>query len=137
MQAIRPQTPQQPIPKPTVPPKGGNRSLQINIDSQDDAKAVIQHLGKIKEAFEFARRNFNVESIEFCIASDIRKDVDSILMGAVRWCRTYIKAVDVFDGNVLFPLPHYVEPKRPTPAPIEPPTLGKSQRLVRADTAAG
>ena len=145
MQAIRQIKPSAPLPQPSIPPTGAHRSLQINIDSEDDAKSVIQNLQKVKEAYDFAALNFKVDSVEFCIASDIRKDVDAHLMGAIRWCRTYIKQVDVFEGNCLFPLPHYREPKAqtavaaaPIPAPVptpEPQTLGKSQRPVRAERA--
>lgn len=103
-------------------PEISERSLQINIDSSDDAKSVIQNLGKIKAAFESA----GVNSVEFCIAESVVRDVESTLLGAVNWCRTYVKHVAPFPGNVLFPLPSYREltpvrpPEKSTAAPPEP-----------------
>ncbi len=147
MQAIRGQQPlksaiSQPVNPVKPPTPASHRSLQINIDSEEDAKAVIQNLQRIKEAWEFSRLNYQVDSIEFCIAADIRKDVDGILTGAIRWCRTYIKQVTPFDGNILYPLPHYrevapLDPKILSPAPAaNPEAIGKSKRPVRAVEAA-
>lgn len=151
MKSVRPgrepKAPVLPVPKALMP----HKSLQINIDSEDDAKAVIQNLQHIMEAWKTCQKNYGVESVEFCIAADIRREVDTILTGAVRWCRTYIKQVTPFDGNVLYPLPHYKEPAPsqpvvaasevpiiPSPAqPVipQPEALGKSKRPVRAAQA--
>lgn len=136
-----------------------DRSLQININSEDDAKAVIQHLGLIKKTWDTLADTAGITSIEFCIAETIRRKVDGFLMGAVNWCRTYTKSIAPFEGNVHFPLPHYMpvqkpptltvvaqplpEPAKPEPKPnrylrgaaSEPnptPTLGKTERPVPA-----
>lgn len=109
MNAIRPAKVQPKATEIVKPSNGTPRSLQINIDSEDDAKAVIQHLQKIKDAFDYGVKEYQLDSVEFCIAADIRKDVDGMLMSAIRWCRTYVKQVTPFEGNVLFPLPHYRE----------------------------
>lgn len=92
------------LPAPAV------RSLQINIDSEDDAKAVIQHLPEIKRTWDTLATAGLVDSVEFCIAQTIRRKVDGTLIGAIRWCRTYIKQVAPFEGNVFFALPHYRGP---------------------------
>ena len=93
--------------QPQAPPV---KSLQININSEDDAKAVIQHLQEIKRNWDTMHAAGLVDSIEFCIMEPVRRKVDSLLMGAVRWCRTYIKQVKPFEGNVFFSLPHYQPP---------------------------
>lgn len=138
-----------------VPPKYrqeeasvSDRSLQINIDSEDDAKSVIQNLPAIKAAYEAS----GVTSVEFCIAESVVKATENILLGAVCWCRTYVKHIAPQPGNVLFPLPAFVDLSRfapitapPTPSvestiPAEAPTpptkpLVKPQRPVRAESA--
>lgn len=134
-----------------------HHSLQINIDSEWDAKAVIQHLQAIKNRYDILAESGLVDSIEFCIASPIRRLVDSDLMAAVRWCRTWLRSVAPFEGNVHFALPHYApsaprplapiafanpvpltvsEAALPTPVPIAQPH-GKSKRLVSAEMAPG
>lgn len=146
---------------PTLPqqPSLAKKSLQVNINSEDDAKAVIQHLGKIKSTFETLKDTSGIESIEFCIAESIRKKVENIVTGAVNWCRTYTKSVMPFEGNAHFPLPHFInypnsKPARPAQeaccVPAEKPNrylphtqpqsqsptlepLGKTKRPVTAD----
>lgn len=150
-------------PTPIAPPRGGGlfvpqrfaeaaqrateRSLQINIDSEDDAKSVIQNLPAIKEAYTAA----DVTSVEFCIAVSIAKKVELTLIGAIPWCRTYIKHIAPQPGNVLFPLPSYrdlsvpaaqeagpsqtPQPESTTPVPVASQAHVKPQRPVRADSA--
>lgn len=79
------------------------RSLQINIDSEDDAKSVIQNLESVRQAYN----DSGCSSVEFCIADTIVRQVDGILTGAINWCRTYIKHIAPNPGNVLFPLPSF------------------------------
>lgn len=143
---------------PQQPADAAHRSLQINIDSEEDAKAVIQHLQAIKNRWDILHESGLVDSIEFCIAAPIRRTVDADLMGAVRWCRTWLKSVSPFEGNVHYSLPHYVPgparaikpltsvsitlaPQDPAPdrelAPAEPKQHGKSKRPVSAEAAAG
>lgn len=135
--------------KPVLPqqPPLAERSVQININSVSDAKAVIQNLGKIKTFWELT----NCKSVEFVIAEDVKDKVKPFLTGAIPWCKTFTKYVSPFDGNLLFELPHYVapqplEPKPTLEAPIsiqplvlesEPKTPGKSKRPVTAPTDAG
>lgn len=88
-------------------PDAAHRSLQINIDSEDDAHAVIQHLQAIKNRYDLLAESGLVDSIEFCIAAPIRRKVDADLLGAVRWCRTWLRSVAPFEGNVHYALPHY------------------------------
>lgn len=129
---------------PQQPQLNQKKSLQININSEDDAKAVIQHLGKIKARWEVLRDSVGIESIEFCIADSIRRNVEAIVTGAVNWCRTYTKSVLPFEGNAHYPLPHYQAPapaqviltrKPEAPAPPAQPVqpLGKTKRLVTAN----
>lgn len=143
--------PQQPAKQPGifVPrqylPDTSERSLQINIDSEDDAKSVIQNLQAVKNAYDKA----GVTSVEFCIAESVAQAVEHTLMGAICWCRTYIKHIAPQPGNVLFPLPAYQDlsqpPAQTQTAPISPegtPPVNttpqahvKPQRPVRADSA--
>ncbi len=102
---------------PQQPADAAHRSLQINIDSEADAKAVIQHLQAIKDRYDILRESDLVDSIEFCIAASVRRLVESDLLSAVRWCRTWMKTVSPFEGNVHYALPHYVPgPARATKA---------------------
>lgn len=129
---------------PQQPTLDQKRSLQININSEDDAKAVIQHLPQIKKTFDLLKDTNGVESIEFVIAESIRKKVEATVTGAINWCRTYTRLMAPFAGNAHFPLPHYVAPPvtmpqirrivsaPPAPGPVPEP-LGKSKRLVPAD----
>lgn len=138
---------------PTLPQQPAarvQRSLQINITSEHDAKAVIQHLQAIKDNWDTLNDAGLVDSVEFCIAEPIRRKVDATLTGAIRWCRTYVKQVKPYEGNVFYALPHYVPgpvrpPQPPKAAAVLPaaPVLqlvteaqeapGKSKRLVRAE----
>lgn len=111
-------------------PAVGDRSLQINIDSADDAKSVIQNLGMIRDAYKAA----DVTSVEFLIAESVADQVDPILRGAINWCRTYVKRVAPNPGNVLFPLPSYRE-LVPVPKPATQ-THVKPQRPVHAPAGA-
>lgn len=86
---------------------GKERSLQINIDSEDDARAVIQHLQAVKDAYDLLAATNGITSIEFAINENVARKVESTLYGAVPWTHTYTKLVKPFDGNVLFPLPHF------------------------------
>lgn len=103
--------------KPLLPFQPADRiekKLQININSEDDAKAVIQNLGKIKATFNTLQDTAGIESIEFCIAQSMRRKVEATLTGAIPWCRTWIKEVLPFEGNVHYPLPHFVPVPKPT-----------------------
>lgn len=113
----------QPVTRPSDP------SLQININSEDDAKAVIQHLGKVKATWDILHDTAGINSVEFCIAETIRKKVDGFLIGAVNWCRTYVKSVAPFEGNVHFPLPHFV----PVPRSVTADTDAKPAAPVNAE----
>lgn len=129
---------------PQQPQTTAERSLQININSADDAKAVIQHLGKIKQVWELT----GCKSIQFAIAEHVEKKSAPFLTGAINWCRTYVTIVSPFEGNVPFELPHYVpvtivphvtkQAPQPETLVLEPEKpLGKSRRPVPASTEAG
>lgn len=143
-----------------IPNAPTRKSLQINIDSEDDVKAVIQHLQEIKRRWDMLQESGLVDSIEFCVAEPLRRKVDDRLMTAVRWCTTFFKSVAPFEGNVFFPLPHFVPPPVDYPKqtvkpaaepaapakpekvnrylrnlPAQPETPGNPKRLVTAETA--
>lgn len=86
-----------------------DKSLQININSVDDAKAVIQHLGAIKVAYEAHA----CTSIELCIAEEVVTPTAKILVGAFPWCTHFRKNVRPFGENIHFQLPHFVDYSRP------------------------
>jgi hypothetical protein len=148
-QASPPPQPQRGIfvPAQYAPPAtASERSLQINIDSEDDAKSVIQNLPAIKAAYEKAG---DLTSVEFCIAESVAKSTENWLIGAIPWCRTYIKHIAPQPGNILFPLPAFKDlplpPPTPKTAPISPDSTSpvnnapqaivKPQRPVRAEPA--
>jgi len=122
------------------PPHVSRRSVQINIDSADDAKSVIQNLGAIKQFYD----DSGMDSVEFCIAKSVVKDVENTLRGAINWCTTFVKHVAPQPGNVLFALPSFKDLSIPT-APISPDSTSpvnaapqapvKPQRPVRAESA--
>lgn len=89
------------------------KSLQINIDSVDDARAVIQHLKRVKSAYDA----HGCTSVELAIAEQVATDAHPILAGAIPWCTTFRKLVKPFGENVLFELPHYrpLAPRPPVP----------------------
>lgn len=146
MTGTKPQ--QQPTGGILVPPqyardRVSDRSLQINIDSEDDAKSVIQNLPAIKKAYDDAKE---LTSVEFCIADSIACKVTGTLTGAIRWCKTYIQHMAPKPGNILFPLPAFKDlstPQVQAPAPpnstssvtAAPQAHVKPQRPVRADSA--
>ncbi len=131
-QATMPTLPQQ-------PEIDTHKSLQININSEDDAKAVIQHLQLVKKTWDTMHDSGLVDSIEFCIAEAIRRKVDGPLMGAIRWCRTYTKSVAPFAGNVFFAVPHLVaypnsrppKPEQPEQVPVPAGAPVKVNRYLR------
>ena len=134
------------VPAKYFPPSASDKSLQINIDSEDDAKSVIQNLQAIKNAYDDAG---DLTSVEFCISESIAKAVEPTLMGAIRWCRTYTKRIAPNPGNKLFALPAYRDLSVPTTAPktaplspgssipatTAPQAHVKPQRPVRAEPA--
>lgn len=131
------------VPRQYAEERVKDRSLQINIDSEDDAKSVIQNLPAIKAAYDAAG---DLTSVEFCIADSIAKQVEPILLGAIRWCRTYVKHIAPQPGNILFPLPAFkdlsVSPQvqsRNSQDSTSPANAAqthvKPQRPVRADPA--
>ena len=128
-------------------PDTSDRSLEIRINSPDDAKSVIQNLPAIKQAYDAAG---NLTSVEFCIADSVAREVESTLLGAVRWCRTYTKHIAPNPGNVLFVLPSYKDLSiAPSPSQTQAPISSgvsipantatqphvKPQRPVRAEPA--
>lgn len=91
------------------------KSLQININSVDDARAVVQHLQKVKKAYDA----HGCTSVELVIDEAMVTETAGTLAGAIPWCTTFRRIVKVapIDGNVLFRLPHYQHlERRPVPA---------------------
>ncbi len=131
---------------PAPAPAAGERSLQVNIDSADDAKSVIQNLRQIKAAYEAS----NCDSVEFCIAEPVVAETENTLRGAINWCKTYVKHMVPQPGNVFFHLPAFKDfsvppyvsakaspilPESTTPANPAPTAPVKPQRPVRAESA--
>ena len=88
------------------------KSLQINIDSIEDAKSVIRNLPKIKIAYEAHA----CTSIELCIYEEVVTPTAKILVGAFPWCVHYRRIMKPQDGNVLFQLPHLTNKEVPVTA---------------------
>ena len=103
------------------------KSLQININSVDDARAVIQHLGQIKTAYEA----HGCTSVEFVLAEEVVTPTAKILVGAIPWCTTFRKIVKPIGTNILFQLPHY-RPLTPAHARTVLPEAKPSPLAARA-----
>jgi len=77
-------------------------SLEIRINSLDDARSVVFHGGDI----ESARMALGLESVEFLVASEIKSEVNAVIRGVFR-CRTFTSYVGVREGNKLYELKHF------------------------------
>lgn len=104
------------------------RSLQINLNSADDAKSVIAHLGKIKEFYE----QQGCDSVEFYFAAPVRNAIEAIVTGAIPWTKTFRKEIPVGEGNIYMPLPHYIPPQTPPkPKAVTPPVATVANEPVK------
>lgn len=90
-----------------------NRSLELRINSVQDAKSAVFNGKRINETIE----SLGLDSVQLLIAQEIKSEVQPILTGVFR-VRTYIGYTKPLDQNVLYSLPHY--PEKP-PAPSVPP----------------
>lgn len=86
------------------------KSLQINLNSLDDARALIQNLQSVRKHYDAHR----CQSILLLINEDALVEIEEKITGLINWTRTYRETVkpQAKDGNVLFPLPHYKEPSQ-------------------------
>lgn len=83
-----------------MPPK---QSLEIRIDSIDDARSVVKNMKHISEKI----KNLRLDSIEFLVAQEIKTEVSEIIYGIFRTVKTYTSYVSPREGNFLYSLPHF------------------------------
>lgn len=81
----------------------GNRSLEIRINSVDDAKSVVFNQVKIEQE----AKEKECDSIEFLVSEEVRHEVSSIIYGVFRRIRTYTSYIKCREDNTLCILPHF------------------------------
>lgn len=84
-----------------------DRSIELRINSLQDAKSVVYNMAKITQTIEA----IGLDSVEFLIAQEIKDEVSPILAGVFR-IKTYTSYVKPRGDNVVFLLPHYQEKQR-------------------------
>lgn len=92
-----------------------DKSLQINLNSLDDAKALIQNLGYVKKAYDAHK----CTSIMLVVNEASVVEIETQIKGLINWTRAFIKIIrPAGEGtNVLIHLPHYVPPAAMSTAP--------------------
>ena len=129
-----------------------DKSLQINLNTLDDAKALIQNLGFVKKAYDA----HHCTSILLVINEAAVVEIEEKIKGIINWTKTYreVEKLSAKDKSVRILLPHYREfvsrhsatelPSESQTEPLpkrrmgrkpgwQPP--GKTQPLVPADMA--
>lgn len=83
-------------------------SLEIRINSIQDAKSVVYNMEKINRT----RETLGLESIEFIVANEVKAEVAGIIHGVFK-CKTFTSYTrtrgESGTENVLFQLPHFPE----------------------------
>jgi hypothetical protein len=105
------------MPAPTKP---AQRYLELRINSVMDAKAVVQHQGKIFA--DYQRGKF--DGIEYIVAKEVLPYVGQYIDKLFR-APTIREVVDTKNGNVLGEIPHLVV-TRPKLNPIPPVPTARS-----------
>lgn len=77
-------------------------SLEIRINSVEDAKSVVRNMKKIEETCD----SLGLRTIEFLVAQEIKNEVNPIIYGVFRR-KTFTAYTAPRSGNVLFSLPHF------------------------------
>lgn len=125
-------------------PSVSEKSLQINLNTVDDARSLVQNLAYVKKAYDAHK----CSSIQLVVNENQVVEIEGTIKGVIGWTRAFLKIVkpEPLGNNVLIHLPHYVPPVPPQSEPAEehvprrrmgrrpgwtPP--GKSQPLVPAD----
>lgn len=127
-----------------------DKSLQINLNTLDDAKSLVQNLSFVKKSYDA----HHCTSILLVINEAAVVDIEDKVKGLVNWTRVYrhVERPQVQEGSVRIFLPHYKEvaasraphnpdinhsltAKRPMRRKVgwQPP--GKTQPLVQAEMA--
>lgn len=84
------------------------KSLEIRLNSVDDAKSVVYNSGKILKTVQ----ERGLDSIQFLIAKEVRSQVDEVIRGVFN-IKTFTQSVIPQPGNSFFPIPHFkVQPQR-------------------------
>lgn len=97
-------------------PKPAERSIEIRLNSEDDAKAVVQNSQYIVATMKEGK----FDSIEFVVADELRSDIMRVLAGVFR-VKTWWKSIQPLKGNTLYVLPHFQAPKPKRQVPVEVP----------------
>lgn len=90
---------------PVIPKKPAMvPSLEIRINSVEDAKALIANLGEVHKEIKRSR----ADSVELKIAEECIKEVNKIVYGIFR-VKVYTSVVKCADGRVLYAPTHFCE----------------------------
>lgn len=79
-----------------------NKSLEIRINSVDDAKAVVQQMITIQK--EVVKRG--LDSINFLVAREIQNQVNAIIYGVFGRTKTFTSYVSPRENNQFFEFRH-------------------------------
>lgn len=96
-----------------APAKKVERSMEIRLNSVDDAKSVVQHIQSIAETF----REGKFDSIEFVMAEELRPEIMEIIAGMPRVRKFYKTVTPLRPTNTLYVLPHFQPPAVRVPIP--------------------
>lgn len=95
-----------------------NKSLEIRINSIQDAQSVVYHQAAILAAFGDPQNG--VDSIEFLIAQEVKQEVNAIIRGVFK-VKNFTSYVSPREGNTLFKLPHFTfKPKLEVQETVRP-----------------
>lgn len=101
-----------------------DKSLQINVSSVEDAKAVVQNLKAIQQAYDA----HGCSSVEFQIMEEVVTPTAKYLVGIIPWCTAFRKIIKPLGDNVLFQLPHYRELTAARPVPASEPSPAEQKQ---------
>lgn len=89
---------------PTTPESYKKPCLEIRINSINDAKAVVQHMGVVMEKLQ----RYGLSAIEFMIAEEVDASTRPILVGAFR-CPTYRSIIAAKPSNTFAQIPPFID----------------------------
>lgn len=94
-----------------MPPK---QSLEIRINSVDDARSVVRNQKQIIQSVKELR----LDSIEFLVSQEFKTEISKLIYGVFRTVKTYTSYVAPREGNFLYNLPHFhIPPKLEVSSP--------------------
>ena|SRR5688572_25351691 len=117
------------IANPLPTPKGPEKSMEIRLNSIEDAKSVVQHQQHIAKTF----KDGGFDSIEYVMADELKTEIMAIIAGVPNVRKCY-KTVGARPGNLLYVLPHF-EPA--TPKPVRVPIITQTPPAINGEDVHG